>query len=275
MGFSTLHTMSDELLGTCVAAARRHGWAIHSHLAEVKEEAAQTRMEFGATNLERAQRSGLLDLDVVFAHCIWVLEPDVHTLCEHSSTVVHNPVSNMILGSGLCPVPRLRAAGIPVGLGTDGCASNDSHDMLGVIKTAPLLQKLQHLDPSVLTARDSLRMATIDGARALRIDDIVGSLEPGKRADLIRFSGAGTRLAYVHDPYQQIAYCAGTGDIADVWIEGQQVVGDGAVLTVSEPDVVRDARALAYELFTAARLAEHLPSGGHPDIGTLTLSGSD
>ena len=256
LGISTIQTMSDELLELSIAAARQHGWKVHSHLAEVREELTESRLKFGVSTIERAQRSGLLDLDVVFAHCIWVLEPDIAMLARSRSTVVHNPLSNMILGSGVCPVPRLRAAGIPVGLGTDGAASNDSHDMLQVIKCAPLLQKCHHLAPAALTARDALAMATIEGARALRIDDAVGSLEPGKDADLIRFSGAGTRLAYVHDPYQQIAYCAGPGDVADVWIRGRQVVRGGVVVTVSEAAVVERARVLAYELYATAGLGE-------------------
>ncbi|MHB8691470.1 MAG: amidohydrolase family protein [Solirubrobacteraceae bacterium] len=254
MGISTIQTQSDELLEVSIAAAREHDWKVHSHLAEVREELTESRLTFGVNTIERAERSGLLDLDVVFAHCIWVLEPDIELLARSRSSAVHNPLSNMILGSGVCPVPRLRAAGIPVGLGTDGAASNDSHDMLGVIKCAPLLQKCHHLAPAVLTARDSLAMATIEGARALRIDDVVGSLEPGKHADLVRFSGAGPRLAYVHDPYQALAYCAGPGDVADVWVRGRHVVQDGVVVTANEPAVVAEARRLATELFDQAGL---------------------
>ena len=266
MGFSTIQTMSDELLMGSIAAAREHGWKIHSHLAEVREELTDSRARFGATTIERAERSGLLDLDVVFAHCIWVLEPDIELLARSRSTVVHNPLSNMILGSGVCPVPRLRAAGIPVGLGTDGAASNDSHDMLQVIKCAPLLQKCHHLAPAALTARDALAMATIDGARALRIDDAVGSLEHGKDADLVRFAGTSARLAYVHDPYQALAYCAGPGDVADVWIRGRRVLKDGAVATADEPAVVARARVLAHELFHDAGLAALTQDAtqGHP-----------
>ena len=130
----------------------------------------------------------------------------------------------MILASGVCPVPRLRAAGIPVALGTDGAASNDSHDMLQVMKCAALIQKLHHLDPLALSARDVLTMATIEGARALRIDHRVGSLEIGKQADVVRFAGDGVRLAYVHDPYQQLVFCAGPDDVADVWVAGRQVL---------------------------------------------------
>ena len=279
LGISTIQTMSDELLEASVSAARRHGWKVHSHLAEVREELTESRLKFGATTLERAHQSGLLELDVVFAHCIWVLEPDIEMLVTGRSTAVHNPLSNMILGSGVCPVPRLRSAGIPVGLGTDGAASNDSHDMLQVIKCAPLLQKVNHLNPAALSARDALAMATIEGARALRLDDDLGSLEPGKQADVIRFSGAGCRLAYVHDPYQQIAYCASPADIADVWVRGRRVVEDGVVLTASEPDVVRDARHLSSELLTLAGLSDPgerlIPRQSPSALRDLTLTGGE
>ena len=276
LGISTIQTMSDHLLRASVSAARQHGWKVHSHLAEVREELTESRLKFGETTIERAKTSGLLDLDVVFAHCIWVLEPDIQMLADTRCTAVHNPLSNMILGSGVCPVPRLRAAGIPVGLGTDGAASNDSHDMLQVIKCAPLLQKLNHLNPAALSARDALRMATIEGARALGLDDELGSLEPGKQADLLRFSGAGCRLAYIHDPYQQVAYSASPAEIADVWVRGRRVVDDGVVLTASEPDVVRDARRLSGELLAVAGLtnpgAPLIPFGGAA-LRDVTLAG--
>jgi len=128
--------------------------------------------------------------------------------------------------------------------------------MLAVIKCAPLLQKLHHLDPAALTARDALAMATIEGARALGLEHEIGSLEPGKCADVIRLSGAGCRLAYVHDPYQQIVYGAATEDVNDVWVNGRHVLRDRVVHTASEADVVRNARSLAGELFAAAGLQQ-------------------
>jgi cytosine/adenosine deaminase-related metal-dependent hydrolase len=199
-----------------------------------------------------------LDLETIYAHCVWLTEPDVSLLAGRPAAVAHNPVSNMILGSGVCPVPRLRAAGIPVGLGTDGAASNDSHDMLQVLKMTALLQKLESLDPSVLTARDALRMATIEGARALGMDDRIGSLEPGKLADVVHFTGSTTRLAYIHDPYQQLVYGAGPGDVANVWVGGNRVVDSGVLATVDEREVVNHARELAIDLFKRAHLEDVL-----------------
>jgi 5-methylthioadenosine/S-adenosylhomocysteine deaminase len=155
-------------------------------------------------------------------------------------------------------VPRLRAAGIPVSLGTDGAASNDSHDMFQVIKMTALLQKLESLDPSVLNARDAITMATIEGARALNIADRVGSLEPGKLADVVHVAGASARMAYVHDPYQQLAYCAAPSDIANVWVGGRRIVDSGRLRTVDEGEVVARARTLARDLYARAGLEDVL-----------------
>lgn len=255
LGIGTIHSQTDELFGASVALAARHGWRIHTHLAEVREEITEARLAYGTNTLGRGVSAGLLDLDVIFAHCIWVNEPDIAVLTAHRSTVAHNPLANMILASGVCPVPRLRAAGIPVALGTDGAGSNDSHDMLQVMKCASLVQKLHHLDPLALTARDVLAMATIEGARALRIDDRVGSFEVGKQADVVRFGGDGVRLAYVHDPYQQLVFCAGPDDVADVWVAGRHVLAARKLTTVDEAEVVAEARRLAAELVRLAGLA--------------------
>jgi cytosine/adenosine deaminase-related metal-dependent hydrolase len=241
-----------------VEAARRNGWRVHTHLAEVREEITEARIAYGTNTLGRARDFGVLDLDTIYAHCVWLNEGDISLLAASTAAVAHNPVSNMILGSGVCPVPRLRMAGLPVGLGTDGAASNDSHDMLQVLKFAALIQKLNSLDPAVLTARDVLAMGTIEGARSLCLDDRIGSLEPGKLADIVHLRGDSTRLAYVHDPYQQLVYCASPADVANVWVNGRRVVADHAVVTVNEREVVAQARRLARDLFQRAGLADVL-----------------
>lgn len=264
LGVGTIHGQSDTLFRASIAAAADHGWAVHTHLAEVREEITDARIRWGTNTVGRAEAFGLVGIDTVYAHCVWVTEPDISRLTRGDAAghaaVVHNPVSNMILASGVCPVPRLRAAGIPVGLGTDGSASNDSHDMLQVMKFAALLQKLTFLEPNAMTARDALTMATIDGARALRMDDVVGSLEVGKRGDLVRVAGQGPRLAYIHDPYQALVHCAGTGDVADVWIGGRRVLADRRTVLVDEAAVVDDARRLAAELVEAAGIHDLLGS---------------
>lgn len=266
LGIGTIQGQSDGLFRESIGLAARNGWKVHTHLAEVREEITEARLRYGTNTLGRGVREGLLDLDVIFAHCIWVNEPDIAILAESGASVVHNPLSNMILASGVCPVPRLRAAGIPVALGTDGAGSNDSHDMLQVMKAAALLQKLHHLDPLAMTARDAMAMATIEGARALRADQRIGSLEVGKQADVIRFAGDGVRLAYVHDPYQQLAFCAGTDDISDVWVAGRHVLADRHLTTFDEAEIVAEARRYAADLATAAGLQE-LSAMARPSSG--------
>jgi cytosine/adenosine deaminase-related metal-dependent hydrolase len=255
LGIATLHSQSDKLLRASVEAARRSSWRAHTHIAEVKEEITESLVAYGHNTIGRAEAFGLLDIDTLYAHCIWVSEADIGLLAQHPVTVCHNPLANMILASGVCPVPRLRSAGIAVGLGTDGAASNDSHDMLQVLKCAALLQKVHHLDPLALTARDVVRMGTIEGARALKVDDKIGSLEVGKQADVIRLTGHSARLAYIHDVYQQLVYCSGPQDVVDVWVAGQSILRNGQLVSTDPARIVHEGRGMAMELFEAAKLA--------------------
>jgi 5-methylthioadenosine/S-adenosylhomocysteine deaminase len=254
LGIGTVLGQSDELLGASATEARRSGWAVHAHLAEVKEEVVEARRRWGETTVGRAAEVGLLDVPLLAAHCVWVRQGEIVTLTKAGVTVVHNPVANMILGSGVCPVPALRQAGIPVALGTDGAASNDSQNMLEAVKTAALLQKVARLDPSALTAGDVLAMATLEGARALGLDGLVGSLEPGKRADVVRLRGDRPGLANVHDPRQQVVYCTSPADVADVWVDGARRVADGRLVDHDLAALVEVSRPLAADLARQAGL---------------------
>jgi 5-methylthioadenosine/S-adenosylhomocysteine deaminase len=257
MGVGTLLGQSDELLEASARAARQHGWAVHTHLAEVREELVQARIRWGRSAVERAADAGLLAVPVLAAHCIWVSQAEIGALAAAGVAVAHNPVANMILASGVCPVPALRAAGITVGLGTDGPASNDSQNMLEAVKAAALLQKVARLDARALTAGDVLAMATVDGARALGLDHLVGSLQPGRRADLVRLRGDRPGLANVHDPRQQVAYCTSPADVADVWVDGRRRVAGGELVGHDLAELVAASRPLAAELATRADLGEY------------------
>jgi 5-methylthioadenosine/S-adenosylhomocysteine deaminase len=257
LGVGTLLGQSDELLLASVEAARRHGWGVHTHLAEVREEIVQARLRWSRSTLEQALEVGLLQVPVLAAHCVWVGDGDLELLAGHGVAAAHNPVANMILASGVCPVPALRRAGVPVGIGTDGSASNDSQNMLEALKAAALLQKVTHLDPRALSARDVLSMATIEGARCLGLDDRVGSLEPGKRADVVRLTGDRPGLANVHDPYQQVVYAASPADVADVWVDGQRRLAGGRLLGHDLSSIVQASRPLAAELVTRAGLGAY------------------
>jgi 5-methylthioadenosine/S-adenosylhomocysteine deaminase len=256
LGIGTLLGQSDPLLAASARAAAEHGWAIHTHLAEVRDELVQARRRWGRTTVQRAGDVGLLEVPLLAAHCVWVDEPDLHLLADAGTTVVHNPVANMLLAAGVCPVPAIRRAGIPVGLGTDGAASNDSQHMLETVKAAALLQRVARLDVAALTASDVLTMATLEGARALGLDGLIGSLEPGKRADLIRLAGDRPALANIHDPRQQVAYCGQAADVADVWVDGRRRVAGGRLVDHDPTALVEASRPLAKDLVTRARLGE-------------------
>jgi 5-methylthioadenosine/S-adenosylhomocysteine deaminase len=237
----------------------------HTHLAEVREEVVQARLRWGRTSVERAADVGLLDVPVVAGHGIWVVEPEIALLAGAGVAVVHNPVADMILGSGVCPLAALRGAGIPVGVGTDGAASNDSQNMLEAVKAAALLQKVARLDPRAVSAGDVLAMATLEGARALRLDGLIGSLEPGKRADVVRLRGDRPGLANVHDPAQQVVYCTSPGDVADVWVDGVRRVGDGRLVDHDLAALVEASRSLAADLVTRAGLGDLSRLAAHSD----------
>jgi cytosine/adenosine deaminase-related metal-dependent hydrolase len=254
LGVGTVLGQTDELLAASARAAREHGWAVHTHLAEVREEVVLSRLRWGRTSVERAADVGLLEVPVVAGHGIWLSEAEIRLLAGAGVSLVHNPVANMILGSGVCPLAALRGAGIPVGIGTDGPASNDSQNMLEAVKAAALLQKVARLDPRAVTAGDVLAMATVEGARALGLDGLVGSLEPGRRADVVRLRGDRPGLANVHDPRQQVVYCASVADVADVWVDGARRVADGRLVGHDLAALVETSRPMAADLVTKAGL---------------------
>ncbi len=265
-GVGTILGVSESLLDLTVAACERHGWAVHTHLAEVREELTAARRRHGCTTVEHAARHGLLDRPVAAAHCVWCTRRDLTLMRRHDVAVVHNPVANMILGSGICPLPELLDRGFVVALGTDGAASNDNQDLFGVLKCAALLQKVAALDPSVLSAREILRLATRGGARALGLEQVVGSLEAGKRADVVLLDGATPELATIHDPWQQVVYCATARCVSGVWVDGVERVRDGALVGVDVAALADEARAAAAELVARAGLEREsslaLPVGG-------------
>lgn len=254
-GVGTVLGLSDPLFDRTVAACREHGWSVHTHLSEVREELTEARLRWGGTTIEHAGRTGLLEAETIAAHCIWCTERDIGLLGRHDVAVAHNPVANMLLGNGVCPVPRLRSEGITIALGTDGAASNDNQDMFGVIKTAGLLHKVNTMDPTVITARDVLTMATIDGARALGLDAEVGSLEPGKRADVVLLDGNTPELATIHDPWQQVVYCATARCVSDVWVDGRRRVSGGEVPGIDLAALAGEVRGAGADLVRRAGMA--------------------
>jgi cytosine/adenosine deaminase-related metal-dependent hydrolase len=253
-GIGTLLGQTDELLADGIAHAAERGWAVHTHLHETREELATSLERWGERPIAHADRLGLLDLPVIAGHAVWVDEPEIGLLSERGVAVAHKPVANAILGSGVAPVSRMLAAGIPLGIGTDGAASNDSQNMLEAIKWASLMQKAHHLDAAIIDARAVLELATIGGARAFGIDERVGSLEPGKAADLVLFQDA-VDVGVLHDPAGQVVYGASPRAVADVFVDGRRVVRDHRCLTVDEAEQVERCRPLVARIARDAGFA--------------------
>ena len=254
VGVGTVLGMSDELFEHTVAACAEHGWAVHTHLAEVREELTESRIKNKCSTVEHAGRMGLLDHEVIAGHCIWCSEKDIGLMASRDVAVAHNPVANMILASGVCPLPRFQREGLRIGIGTDGAASNDSQDMFGAIKTAALLQKVHHLDAEAMTAPEVLRMATIGGATALGLEAETGSLEVGKRADIQLLDGDGPELAVLHDPFQQLVYGATPQSVSDVWVDGIHRVAGGEVAGLDRSALAAGAREAARDLAVRGKL---------------------
>jgi 5-methylthioadenosine/S-adenosylhomocysteine deaminase len=239
----SIYTCSKKTLQDAAALARKYHAPILIHLAEMKKEWEDSEKAHGMSPVAYLDKIGVLGPDVVAAHCIFVDQADRQLLSRRGVGCVHNPSSNMMLASGVAPVPDMRAAGIAVGLGTDGPAgSNNDLDLMEEIDLAAKLAKISKMDPLALNAKSVVEMATIDGARAIHLDREIGSLEAGKKADLILIDMNKPHAVPMYDIYSQIAYSLKGSDVATVIIGGRVVMQDHLLLTVDEPTVLEKAR---------------------------------
>jgi cytosine/adenosine deaminase-related metal-dependent hydrolase len=232
------------------------GRGIHTHLAEVREEKTAAQLRWGKSTVQHANDIGILGANCVAGHGVWLSSSEMDLIAEKKAAIIYNPTANMILGSGVCSLGSLEARGVALAIGTDGMASNDNQNMIEALKIGALLQKVHLQNPEAADARQLLRMATMGGATALGLGDMTGSLEPGKRADIVRFDGDSFGAAVVHDPYQQIVYGAGPESIADVWVDGRRLLKDGAFASFDPRSIVPRVRELARTLARAAKLSE-------------------
>jgi len=256
VGVGTILGQSDALLQASSALARSMKKGIHTHLAEVREEKTEAQIRWGKSTVEHAAEMGILEADCVAGHGVWVSAEEIEMIAEKRAAIIYNPTANMILGSGVCRLREFMARGVPMGIGTDGMASNDSHNMIEAMKLGALLQKVHRLDPEAANARQILKLSTIDGARVLGLGNVTGSLEPGKRADVVRLDGNSFGAAVVHDPYQQIVYGAGPESVADVWVDGRRLLADGDFVSCDARSIVPKVRELARALARAGNLSE-------------------
>jgi 5-methylthioadenosine/S-adenosylhomocysteine deaminase len=232
--------------------SRAHGALVHTHASESRDEIALVRqMSGGLSNLEYLASLHLASPHLCTAHCVWVDDREQQILADHDVKVMHCPGSNLKLGSGIAPVPELKARGITVSLGADGAACNNRLDMFEEMRLAGVLQAMRR-EPGVLPARDIVWMATRAGARTLGLDAEIGSLEPGKRADLIVVDRDRPHLVPGPDPYSMLVYSARGSDVRVTVVDGELLVDDFAPVRVDPLEVAAQARAAAAELASRA-----------------------
>ncbi|HEX3353465.1 MAG TPA: amidohydrolase [Terriglobales bacterium] len=249
----SIYTCSQKTLQDAAALARKYNSPILIHTAEMKKEWEDSMKQNGMSPVQYLDKIGLLGPDVVSAHCIFVDEADRKTLAQKQVGCVHNPSSNMMIASGVAPVPEMRAAGVAVGLGTDGPAgSNNDLDLMEEIDLAAKLAKITRMNPLALNAKAVVEMATIDGAKALHMEKEIGSLEAGKKADLILISLDEPNAVPMYDIYAQLAYALKASDVQTVVIGGRVVMRDRKLLTVNEEQAM--AKAREYKKTIAASL---------------------
>ena len=240
-------SVSRDLMREAAKLARGHGVSLHTHLAENDNDVAYSREKFGMTPAEYAESLGWVGPDVWHAHCVKLDAPGIGVFARSGTGVAHCPCSNMRLASGIAPIPAMRAAGVPVGLGVDGSASNDAAHLLGETRQAMLLARVG-FGPAAMSARQALELATLGGARVLGRDDI-GTLAPGMSADVAAFATGGLDLAgaAVHDPVAALLFCA-PRNVRHAVIGGKVVVSDGQLLPVDLPALIERHNRLAREL---------------------------
>ena len=238
------YTMDSEHLKEVAAAARELGAPVLVHLSETRAEIEQIEAEFGMSPVEYLDSVGLLSDQLVAAHCIFVDADDIALLHDKKVGVSHNIVSNVKAGKGIAPVLEMLAAGLDVGLGTDGPMSGNTLDVMGLLGYTAKLHKLAKLDRRVMPARDVVEMATIGGARAIDMGDRIGSLEPGKLADLIIVDTDSVNMIPMYDVYSALVYAASAHDVHTVIIHGRQVMKDRRMLTVDVEKIKREVQEL-------------------------------
>jgi len=250
------YTLEPEALVRCAELADRFDAPLMMHLSETRAEVDEVLARHGRTPIAHADALGLLGARTVAAHVVHPTDDDVARLVRAGAGVVHCPQSNMKLGSGIAPVGALLAAGVPVGLGTDGAPSNDDLDLFEEIDTAAKLQKVARLDPTAFDARRAVELATLGGARVLGLDDRIGSIEVGKEADLVLLGGTRAGLVPRGDPWGFLAYVAKGSDVRSVVVAGRVLLEDGELTTIDE------AAAAEAVIAWRARIDGALAEGG-------------
>jgi 5-methylthioadenosine/S-adenosylhomocysteine deaminase len=241
-------TCSPELLLKAQRMARTFQVPMIIHVAETLDEVRQVSGKYGKRPFEHLDSLGLLGPQLIAIHCIHLSPGEIRLVAEKGVKVVTAPESNMKLASGICPVPRLRSEGVVVGLGTDGCASNNNLDLFGEMDSLAKIHKVDSMDPTAMDAYTVLSMATLEGARALGMDGVTGSLAKGKKADVIIVDTCKPHLTPMFDPYSQLVYAAKATDVSHTFINGRLVLEERRLLTMDVEEIMKRAREKAKDV---------------------------
>ena len=235
------YTVSNEPLERAAVLAEQMDVQLHMHIHETADELGGSQEQYGERPLARLTKLGLISPRLLAVHMTQLSDDEIGELASAAASVVHCPESNLKLASGFCPIAKLIAAGVNVALGTDGAASNNDLDMLGEMRTAALLAKAVAGDASAIPAATALRMATLNGAKALGIDKETGSLEIGKAADITAISLGGLESQPIYNPISQLVYASGRDRVSDVWVAGKQVLKGGELTTLDQHSIHQKA----------------------------------
>ena len=264
MGLEHLFYCTPDAYREALECQAEYGVGIHTHACEQKEEDDAVKAHFGRRSIAQLDHYGILGERTLIAHCVWLNDEEIKRIADTGTAISHCPISNAKLASGVARVPEMLAAGITVGLGTDGPVCNNSLSLFEEMKFASLIQKATRLDATVLPADQILRMATINGARALGLGDRIGSLEVGKQADLLlldlaqpnltptEINAAGGNLLW------NLVFAADARNVAAVWVDGRQLIANGRATRVSEQAVITEAQQHGLALFQQCRDIAHL-----------------
>jgi 5-methylthioadenosine/S-adenosylhomocysteine deaminase len=247
------YTVSDEPLTRVETLAEELDIPIHMHVHETAFEVKQAVDQNGLRPLSRLNDKGLLSPRLQAVHMTQLTDAEIDLLATSNANVVHCPESNLKLASGYCPVQKLLQSGVNVALGTDGAASNNDLDMLGEMRSAALLAKSVAGDASALPAHAALRMATINGARALGIDNITGSLEKDKAADIVAVDMDTLETQPLYNVVSQLAYSTTRNQVTNVWVAGQHLLKDRVLMTIDEKEVINKSRSWKEKIYQSDR----------------------
>jgi 5-methylthioadenosine/S-adenosylhomocysteine deaminase len=248
-----MYTLDRDSLVASAALARKYDVPVLIHLAETADEVKTAREQHKMTPVGYLESIGFWGPRTIAAHGVWVTDEDIALLKRRNVAVSHNPESNMKLASGTAPIAKYLSAGVTLSLGTDGAASNNDLDMFEAMRQASFLAKLASMSPTAMPAQTALDLATRDGAQALGLEKTIGSLEPGKHADLITVGTSSARQTPMYDPVSHLVYVTRGDDVRNTIVNGKVLMRERRVLTLDEPEVLAAARTMAEKVRDAVR----------------------